>query len=80
MIKKPGIKTKQGLQISGIYILAATGIANILFPELEPQDVQDVVQWLADQDFSVKNVLNWLFDGGATGYILYRLRGGNDNT
>ena len=74
MLKSPGVKTPEGRKTTGVYLLAAVGLVNIFFPDLDPQDVQDVVQWWLDQDLTLEKILNYGYNSVTVGYFVNRLR------
>lgn len=82
MFEKPGIKTKQGLQVSGLYVLAGSLILSIFFPDMNQEQVlnsfQEVAAWW--QQSGQGDVLGWVDDGlklSAVTYIGNKLRKAN---
>lgn len=84
MFKIPGIKTKEGLKVSGIYGLALSLLLTTFFPDVEPQDVfdsiQDVVNWYHESEGQVIPLINKFLNIGVVGYLLNRVKKPKDET
>lgn len=79
MLVKPGLKTKQGLQRTGLYALAMALFAQVVFPDVDSKQalnsVAEIAAWWKSQG-SV-DFLQWIGDGTrltAVGYIINALR------
>jgi hypothetical protein len=76
--KLPGIKTKEGLQVSGIYGLALSLLVTSFFPDIDQQDVlntvQEVANWYKESEGDVMTMINKFLNLGAVGYLLNRLK------
>jgi hypothetical protein len=77
-LKVPGIKTKEGLKISGIYGLAISLLLSAFGSDIEPQVVLNSIQEIADYYKESENVImpiiNKLLNLTAVGYLINRVR------
>lgn len=84
MFKVPGIRTKEGLKVSGIYSLAFSLIATTFFPDVDAQDVlntvQEVADWYKESEPQVIEIINKLLNLTAAGYLINRVRKPKDES
>jgi hypothetical protein len=79
MLKKPGVKTKEGLQISGIYGLVLALLGNTFFPDVSTEDVfntvEQVSEWHKNADgLGISEMINKFLNLTVVTYLLNRLR------
>jgi hypothetical protein len=79
MFLKPGIRTKEGLKVSGLYGLVGSLILTVIFPDLSTEQVFESATEIADwyQSSGKVSIGEWVDNAtklGAVSYILAKLR------
>lgn len=65
---------KERLQQSGIIILVVVGIGKLIWPDADPADIEAVARWWREQDITLRQVIDYVWEGSVIAYIANRLR------
>lgn len=83
MFKVPGIRTKEGLKVTGVWSLAVSLIFTTFFPDVDTQDVlntvQEVAQWYKESEPQVLGIINKFLNLTAAGYLINRVKKPKDD-
>lgn len=78
MLKKPDIRNKEGLKTLSVYGLIMLVVGKYFIPDLEQSDIMAIISWWNSHDMSFDKLYDLAVDGTAGGYILNKLRSGNN--